>query len=138
MRRLSVAALPWIVAMLVVSCSKLTDPTYEFMTLTEIDGKALPQTIKFGPDSANTPIQSGRLGLPDQSLGLSCRLDLVTGFTGFQRATQGVLSASACSNGDQSPIVYTGAIEFLDEHLVSRSSGTHTFTFSGLIRTKNP
>ena len=137
MNRVTLGAITVATAAFNLSCSKLTDPTYRFMSLAAIDGKALPATINFGPDSSAYPVYSGRLGFDDESLGLPCRIEFVVGFTGFQ--TKGISPGStACSNGTKSPLNFTGAIGFIDGQFVIRNSGIHTFTFSGLITTKNP
>ena len=125
------------------SCSKLTDPSYEFMTLREIDGKPLPTAIRFGPDSGLMQVRSGRLGFSNASLGLPCRVELKLGFPGNEiEGGGGIGTHPRCDTGGDDPVVAEGVLNFnagtqpFEIKIVF--SGTHTLSFRGLIRTKSP
>ncbi len=115
-------------------CSRLTDPTYEFLTLLEVDGKPLPVFVRFGPDSSEFPIASGRLGFPDASLGLPCRLLIQLGSQTFpatasREASGSALDAQCVQGVGTDKLIVTAGVSFFGS--LYRVSGAHSFTFGG-------
>jgi hypothetical protein len=130
----------------VSGCSKLTDPTYEFMTLRAIDGQPLPVAIRFGPDSGLVSVRSGRLGFANARLGLPCRLEIKVGFGVEKEGGGGIGDHPRCQTGGGEPFVAEGSLSFdagscptfQQCTMDRRFSGRHQLSFSGLIRTKSP
>jgi hypothetical protein len=122
-------------------CSRLTDPTYEFMTLVAIDGKPLPASITFGPDSVRRAISGGRLGFSNASIGLSCRLELKTPYEPLSSenvSVRGGVNHPRCDTGGKEPLVVDIVLQtglWFEGALIS---GTHQFSFAGYVRTKSP
>lgn len=120
-----------------IGCTKLTDPTYRFLTLRTIDGQPVPVSMKFGPDSAVFPILSGRLGLPDESLSLPCRIELNSRQGANDLSVDAIISSSSCDAIANNQLTITARATFIDASSFDfRTSGTHTFGFSGLVTEK--
>ena len=136
-RRVRLAA-ALLLCITVAGCSRLTDPKYEFITLAQVDGKPLPVTIRFGPDSLGVTIKRGRLGLSNASLSLSCRIEFEYGSSLPLTVGTAYLTNVDCEPGSEGAITIDAQLNDLFSDYVIRSSGSHRFSFSGRVRTKTP
>src|SRR5688572_27363926 len=111
------------------------------MALEAIDGKALPMSIKFGPDSVSRGIVRGRLGFSNASIGLHCRVELETSSNSLSYfvMVNGDVNHPRCGTGGSDPVVVELVLTTSNSPgLGMIVSGTHRFSFAGHTRTKSP